>query len=240
MSNTIKAGASAALVAIALTSAPVVRANGLLSAADEAQLAGWLGAGSVVLTNIYTKSAGDTAADFHRAADGKGATIAVMEAKNSVGQTWLVGGYNPQSWSTKGDFNVTQAQHERTAFLFNLTTGAKHGQTPATPGIEYVGAYQTYNALNYGPTFGIGNDLYVSNDLSHGFSLLYSYADPSLSNSYTSLLDGSPFAASNVTYGKMEVYSVTLAAVPEPGEALMLLAGLGLLAVVRRRKRPLF
>ena len=37
----------------------------------------------------------------------KGRTFSVMEATNASGQTWLVGGYNPQSWSSTDGMHVT-------------------------------------------------------------------------------------------------------------------------------------
>lgn len=214
--------------------ASVSAATSLLSAADQSQLAAWLGEGPIKLDNIYTKSAGDTSVDFHAAVDGKGRTFSVMEASNGAGQTWLVGGYDPQSWSTKGGFNMTAAQADRTAFLFNLTTGSKHLQTPKTHVLDSLGSYQTFNHIDYGPTFGVGNDLFVGKDLTHGLSLMYSYIDEGGTNIYTSLLDGTPYVGPNVTYGAIQVF--TISAVPEPATAAMLLAGLGALAVARRRR----
>lgn len=215
--------------------APAFADTSLLSAADQSQLASWLGEGQISLTNIYTKAAGDTSANFHAAVDGKGRTFAVMQASNGAGQTWLVGGYDPQSWSTTGAFNITTNQSDRTGFLFNLTTGMKHLQTPKTYALDTLGSFQTYNHIDYGPTFGAGNDLYVAKDLTHGLSLMYSYIDESGTNFYTSLLDGSPYAGPNVTFGAIQVFSI--AAVPEPAPAAMLLAGFGMLALVRRRQR---
>ncbi len=214
--------------------APAFAGTSLLSAADQAQLSAWLGEGQIKLTNIYTKAAGDTSVQFHAAVDGKGRTFSVMEASNGQGQTWLVGGYDPQSWSTKGTFNITLNQSDRTGFLFNLTNGSKHQQTPKSFSADTMGAYQTFNHIDYGPTFGAGNDLYVAQDMTHGLSLMYSYIDENGVNYNTSLLDGTPYLRPNVTYGAIQVYSI--AAVPEPASVLMLLAGLGALALVRRRQ----
>jgi hypothetical protein len=210
-------------------------AASLLSAAEQHQLAAWLGEGPVAFNNIYTKAAGDTSLDFHHAADGKGRTIAVMQATNENGQTWLIGGYNPQSWASSGGFHMTPEQAQRTGFLFNLTTGERHLQTPKTYALDTIGSYQTYNAGNFGPTFGWGNDLYVPADLTHGgYSLLYSYSDPNVYNFNTSILDGSTYVRPNITFGALEVY--TIAAVPEPAGGLLWLGGLGVLALLARRR----
>lgn len=209
-------------------------ATSLLSQTDQNQLAAWLGQSQVQLTNIYTKAAGDTARDFHKAADGKGRTISVMQATNEKGQTWLIGGYNPQSWSSSGSFNMTPDDAQRTGFIFNLTSGVVHKQTPRTYALDTVGAYQTYNDAEAGPTFGIGHDLYVPENLTTGgYSSLYSYIDPVNGGFYQSLLDGSMYHAPNVTYGAIEVYRVS--AVPQPQSYLMFIAGLGILAGLGRR-----
>ncbi|MTV40530.1 PEP_CTERM-anchored TLD domain-containing protein [Duganella radicis] len=208
-------------------------ATPLLTAADEAQLTSWLGEGSIKLTNIYTKTAGDTSASFHAAADGKGRTFAVMQASNAAGETWLVGGYNPQSWSTTGSFNITDPQSARTGFLFNLTNGTKHAQVSTSYVIPSMGSYQTLNDINYGPAFGAGNDLAVTGDMTHGLSLMYSYMDESGNNFYRSLLDNSIYETPNVTFGAIEIY--TISSVPEPTGAAMLLAGMAGLALLRRR-----
>ncbi len=203
----------------------------LLSAADQARLASWLGEGPLALTAIFTKTAGDTSVDFHHAADGKGRTFSLMQASNELGQTWLVGGYNPQSWSSAGGYHMTDAQSARTGFIFNLTTGEKHMQTPRVSNIESFGAYQTINDSRYGPSFGIGADLYVPQDLTTGgYSLLYSYSKPDLSDFYTSMVDGARYTKPNLTIGALEVY--TIAAVPEASAALMLAGGLALLALM--------
>lgn len=229
--------AATVLAAALLGTCASASASSLLSSADQSQLANWLGEGALTFSSIYTKSNGDTAANFHQAVDGKGRTFSVMQATNALGQTWLVGGYNPQSWSSTGQYNITADQAARTGFIFNLTAGVMHMQTPKTYALDTIGSYQTYNDAHYGPTFGIGHDLYVPNDLTHGgYSLLYSYTSPEVYDFNTSLLDGSPYGGPNVTFGAIEVYTIN-AAVPEPASALMLAAGLGLLAWKRRKPR---
>lgn len=214
-----------------------VAGSSLLTATDQAQLASWLGEGSIVLNNIYSKAQGDTSSNFHQAADGKGRTFSIMEASNEFGQTWLVGGYNPQSWNSSGQNNMTPEDKDRTAFLFNLTSGTLHRQTPKTYALETLGATQTLNRANFGPTFGEGYDLYVPGNLTTGgYSIIYSYVnpDPDVGVLGVSLIDGTAYHGRNITYGAIEVFTIT--AVPEPGTYGMLLAGLGLFAYGARRR----
>ncbi|MDC8757596.1 PEP_CTERM-anchored TLD domain-containing protein [Janthinobacterium fluminis] len=211
----------------------------LLTAAYKTQLETWLGEGRLGLNRVYAKAAGDTSLNFHQAADGKGRTFSVMQATNELGQTWLVGGYNPQSWSSINAFNMTPDNKDRTAFLFNLSSGALHRQTPKTPVFDTTGAYQTYNSANAGPTFGVGHDLFVPANLSTGgHSWSYSYIDPEHAEFGKSLLDGSTAHHFNISYGAIEVFTISV--VPEPGRDGMLaagLAGLAGLAWTARRRR---
>lgn len=229
--------AALSALAAALCAAPLCAHATLLSVAGQAQLSTWLGEGPIALDLLFAKSAGKTAADFHAAADGKGRTFAVMEARNAAGQSWLVGGYNPQSWSSKGGFNLTPDEADRTGFIFNLTSGRKYSQLPRLAGDDF-GASQTLNDPNFGPSFGAGFDLAVPFDLStNGTSAILSYNDAvAHQNPFTSLLDGSPYASlPNVTFGALEVYTITQ--VPEPSSALLLAAGAGALALAHRRRR---
>ncbi|CAM2824584.1 PEP_CTERM-anchored TLD domain-containing protein [Janthinobacterium lividum] len=207
----------------------------LLSPGYQAQLETWLGEGNLALTNIYSKAAGDTSLDFHKASDGKGRTFSVMEATNSSGKTWLVGGYNPQSWSSTDGMHVTMDDSQRTAFLFNLTAGFRLQQLPQYFNGDGIGKDQTYNQSNYGPTFGYGHDLYVPQDLTHGgSSFLYTYNYPGQSLTGLSLLDGSTWHGNDVTFGAIQVFAIS--AVPEPATYGLLLAGL-LVLLVRQRGR---
>ena len=218
--------------------APSALAQSLLGSAHQNQLAGWLGEGPLALTPIYTKAPGDTSRDFHLASDGKGRTFSVMEASNGSGQTWLVGGYNPQSWSSTSGYNLTPKQADRTAFIFNLTSSQFFLQAPDSYALGTVGANQTYNDIDAGPSFGIGFDLGVSADLAtNGISYRYSYIDPVTGTFGASLLDGKPYTSyPNVTYGAMQVFAIS--AVPEPSAARLLLLGLVSLAVAGIFMRP--
>lgn len=209
----------------------------LLTSSQQAQLQTWLGEGPLALTNIYTKAAGDTSLDFHKASDGKGRTFSIMEATNAAGQTWLVGGYNPQSWSSTDGMHVTMDDSQRTAFLFNLTAGFMLPQLKQYFNGDGIGKDQTYNRADFGPTFGYGHDLYVPQDLTNGgSSFLYTYNYLGQPSTGVSLLDGSTWQGNNVTFGAIQVF--TISAVPEPATYGLLLAGMGVLLAVRRRQRP--
>ena len=212
----------------------------LLSEAEKSQLVKWLGNGPVRLERLYKKRDGQTAADFHAAVDGKGRTLTVMEATTELGQTFKVGGYNPQSWDSNGGFHITTEDALRTAFLFNLTSHQVHRQTPRTYALDTVGSFQTWNDPRAGPVFGAGHDLYVPWDLTNGgYSSMYSYIDPLRSNFDSSLLDGRDYKSPNVTFGDIEVWAVI--AVPEPAAWMLLLAGMMVLtAASSGRWSPLY
>ena len=208
----------------------------LLSPGYQAQLESWLGEGRLALTNVYSKAAGDTSLDFHKASDGKGRTFSIMEATNTSGQTWLVGGYNPQSWSSTDGMHVTMDDSQRTGFLFNLTEGFMLPQLKQYFSGDGIGSAQTYNKHDYGPTFGVGHDLYVPQDLTHGgYSSLYTYNYRGQPANGISLVDGSSFTSPNITYGAIQVF--TISAVPEPATYGVLLAGLILLAGMHLRQQ---
>lgn len=209
---------------------------GLLIPSDEQRLAAWLGEGPISLSALYAKQAGDNAADFHAAVNGKGKTVFVAEVTTQEGASFLVGGYNPHSWSSSGGYTITSANADRKAFLFNLTTGTLHRQMLRGVGMEQIGAYQALNDGALGPTFGSGHDFSISEDLQSGYSLLYSYADAGLGNLNRSIADGSYFKSmDDLAISQLEVYSV--AVVPEPAQISLLLGGLAVVAVARRKKR---
>ena len=140
----------------------IVGGSNLLSSAQANQIAGYLREGEISLTKIFSKTPGDgkTAASFHAAADGKGRTITVLLVQRN-GQQYLIGGYNPQSWSSIGNYNVT-ADAVRTAFIFNLTSNFVQPQKLNAELNGLNGQNQTYNHSAYGPTFGSGHDLGVA------------------------------------------------------------------------------
>lgn len=226
---------AAVAAAVLACTASIAHAGAVdLDKSDMSLLTSWLGGGQFQMRQIYSKVESDTAADFHAAVDGKGRTITLMSATGADGRTWLIGGYNPQSWDSLGGFHLTPENDRRTAFLFNLTSDRIYRQTPVTHILDTVGSYQSYNDADFGPTFGLGHDLYVSANLTNGSSLLYSYVEPDGTGVNQSILDGS-YTGSQITIGALVVY--TIAAVPEPEQYAMLGGGLLLLGWRLRRRK---
>lgn len=191
-----------------LSAASIAGGSTLLSGADANQLEAWLGEGNIILTKIFSTTVGDgkTSTHFHTAADGQGRTFTVVELPAQGGyQRKVIGGYNPQSWSSIGNYNYSGADSQRTAFLFNLTTGALHRQKlSAVDG--NIGQYQTYNNSSYGPTFGGGHDLYIDSGLHSGYGYQYSYG-PSPAGGYSNGIPGG--GQSSLSYGTVEVFTIT-------------------------------
>lgn len=211
----------------------VVTGGQLLTQTDADQIATWFGQGDLALHNIFS-SAPVTGGSvlFHTAADGQGPTFVVIQT--NLG---LVGGYNPQSWNSSGNYNVTQANNLRTAFLFNLSMTSLLPQILGSPTDD--GQYQTYNNSQFGPAFGSGFDFVVNaSDLSSGYGFSWSYGSGLggvniFGISTTAVV--TPF-----TVSRLEAYTFTVAptnGVPEPATSALGLAGLGCLALRLRRVR---
>lgn len=210
-------------VALPAQAAFIVGGSTLLTPSHANQLEAWLGQGPITLTNIFTKGPGSTASTFHAAADNKGPPFSIMQSTENTGASATVGGYNPQPWTADSNYNLTPVVADRTAFLFNLTTGQKFAQRTS----DMLGRYQTFNATTYGPTFGGGHDLYVNSALSGGYSNLFSYG----AGNFASIVDGSAYDGANMVVGAVEVFHIS--SVPIPAALPLLgtaLSGFGLLA----------
>jgi len=216
----------------------IIGGSSLLDDSRHAQLERWLGQGEFNLNNVYTLRPGDTSVNFHNAADGKGATFTLIDVTNTAGQSFLVGGYNPQSWSSTDGWHETERDWQRTAFLFNFDTPAVYRQVSSSFELPSQGQRQTFNDILFGPVFGSGPDLFVNDDLTRALSWQLSYGNPD--NEGVSIIDGS-LRGQTVSVNAMEVFAI--APVPEPASGAMLLAGLGVVGGMlrwrqHRRNKP--
>jgi hypothetical protein len=209
----------------------VIGGSTLLDASREAQLERWLGAGQLNLQNVYTRGPGDTSLDFHEGADGKGATFTLLEVTNGGGESYLVGGYNPQSWASADGWHETDRDWQRTAFLFNMTAPAVYRQVLSDYVLPSQGKRQTFNEADLGPVFGSGPDLYVNKTLDGAVSWQLSYGNPR--NEGISIVDGS-LNGEPLHVNALEIFAIS--PVPEPGSVAMLLAGIGVVGIARRRR----
>jgi len=212
---------------VAAQAGAVIGGSSLLDDSRHAQLERWLGAGEFNLANVYTLKPGDTSADFHQGADGKGATFTLLEVTNTSGLSFLVGGYNPQAWSSTEGWHETARDWQRSAFVFNFTTPAVYRQILSGYVLPSQGQRQTYNGIDFGPVFGAGPDLFVNNELNSALSWQLSYGSPS--DEGHSIIDRS-LGGQAVRVDAMEIFAI--APVPEPASAAMLLGGLGVLGAL--------
>jgi hypothetical protein len=219
-------------VGTAARAGDIIGGSSLLDDGRQAQLERWLGAGEFNLNNVYTLRPGDTSVNFHQGVDGKGATFTLLEVTNTAGQSFLVGGYNPQSWSSTDGWHETERDFQRTAFLFNFTTPAVYRQVLTGFELPSQGQRQTYNDILFGPVFGSGPDLFVNDDLTKALSWQLSYGNPA--NEGVSIIDGS-VGGQTVSVNAMEIFAIS--PVPEPASWAMLLAGAGVLGGIKRRRR---
>lgn len=230
MKTIIAAGCALALAAAAATAGDIKGGSTLLDQRSHAQLERWTGAGEFHLTRVYALQPGHSAPDFHAAVDGKGPTFTLLQLTNAVGDSYLVGGYNPQSWSSTDGWHVTERDDERTAFLFNMTEPAVYRQVPSSYILPSQGSRQTLNRGEHGPAYGAGHDLFVNDRLDTAFSYQLTYGDPR--DEGKSIVDRS-VGVQLAAVDAMELF--TLSPVPEPATAALWVAGVAGMALRRRR-----
>jgi hypothetical protein len=235
MKTILAAGCMAGALAVCGTDAAagdLIGGSTLLDPSRHAQLERWLGAGEFNLDKVYARQAGDNAADFHQGADARGATFTMLEVTNAAGSTYLIGGYDPQSWSSDDGWHETERDWQRTAFLFNMTDPAVYRQVLSGYVLPSQGQRQTFNSVELGPVFGSGPDLFVNDRFDSALSWQLSYGNPA--NEGLSIIDAS-VGSQVVRVNAMEVFAI--APVPEPSPAAMLLAGMGMFGLLARRRR---
>jgi hypothetical protein len=217
--------------------------SSLLDMSTAGQLQTWLGEGEITINNIFSYTTGDalTAADFHAAADGLGRTFSVFSITSTNYTTPIVfGGYNPQSWHSGGAYNITIADADRTAWLFNFGDDLKWDQKLSTDLGGDRGRYQTYNHSYYGPTFGGGHDIadYTQYALGFNYNYPWSYGPyPDVQGEHAGITGLSLNQTNGPPWNTaLEVFTISEGApVPEP--ATMLLLGTGLIGLAGFRRK---
>ncbi|KAL9954724.1 hypothetical protein ACROYT_G042297 [Oculina patagonica] len=98
---------------------------------------------------------GFAAATFHSKCDNKGPTVTIVKSGNNI-----FGGFTEVPWKSQGKWTRC-----RGAFLFSMVN--PHGLGPTKmPLKSQVQQQAIYCHSSYGPTFGGGHDLHISNDAS--------------------------------------------------------------------------
>ncbi len=93
---------------------------------------------------------GDKAADFHSKCDGKGPTLVIIE--NTIGKRF--GGFTSLKWTSENIY----LKNDLTSFIFSIDNMTKFACTDQI--------YNIHGGLDYGPTFGGGHDLYITDQCS--------------------------------------------------------------------------
>lgn len=210
--------------------AHLIGGSQILSFSDVDTLSGWLGEGPLQLKNIFStdNDGTNTPADFHAACDGMGRTFSIYSVVKD-NSSYIIGGYNPQSWSTAGS-NITWPLEQRTAFVFNLTAGLYQGQRT-----DDAGSVQTVNREDLWPHFG-NRDLNGLTDEDNPMPYYLTSTSYGPGPTYKNNLFGED-RDSYFTTNRLEVFIISTSAVPEPSIGLLLLVGIIPLGLIYRRRR---
>jgi hypothetical protein len=207
-----------------------------LDTAGQGSVSNWIG-GTVAFNLLYESNGGGRTDEYWRAVELQGPTIVLLEAIVN-GDTYLVGGYNPFSWDRSlmegglTNWRVTTNDADRTAFLFNLSSGGVLRQKLTGDAYMPDGySLQTLSDTPRGPTWGNG-DFSLNSRYNWGSTRVEGYGRD------LEYAGRNIFGLTGVTefqVGRMEVYS---ASVPEPTTLLLVGAGAigGALTRYRRRK----
>ena len=100
-------------------------------------------------------SHGFSSSSFHIHCDNQGPTITFI--KTTLG--WIFGGYTPIQWCSKQDFS-----YHPSTFLFSLENPEGTPIKLTNDGPNASNRHSIFDHSSFGPTFGGGHDLYISNN----------------------------------------------------------------------------
>ncbi len=205
---------------------------GLITPGYEAQLESWIGQGNLNFVNIFTKAPGETGTSLHAAVDGRGPTITIMTVSGAGFSNQVIGGYNPLSMNSGGNWNISPPFTEKTHFIFNLSISMVQR--------EFL-SQNAFSFNNHPHLIYFNRDLEVHTFLHEGHALQTNYG---LGTHSTDILNRPTGTSSNYghfTIDSLEVYAVGggSSSVPETASTvgLMAVAFAGLLALRRRSNR---
>jgi len=140
---------------------------------------------------------GFAASTFHSLCNNKGSTLTVFKATSG----YIAGGYASVSWTSYGSYVV-----DSNAFLFTLTNPSN---MPMKLALTSSGN-ALYDYAPYGPTFGGGHDMHISdasNTNTNSYCYSHSYILPNGNYGYA----GGSFmlGAGNFQVAEIEVFLVT-------------------------------
>jgi len=124
----------------------------LLSFDQQQQIQEWLGFQSKWRLVYKGITDGFSAIDFHARCDKKGETITVICSKTG----FLFGGYTPLSW------NCGNYSFDAETFIFTLTNPANLPAKYRNNGSSHANKFSIMGSPSFGPTFGGGPDIRVS------------------------------------------------------------------------------
>jgi len=151
----------------------------------------WLGAPR--LWTLMYRGTRDTfgGAQFHARCNNIGPTISIIRSTGN----FIFGGYNPQNWTSSSAYLPGGG-----SFIFTLNNS--YGDPPTV--FRWNVSYGPYDNATYGPTFGGGHDMHVSNNSN---SITGSYSN--FPNSYTDTLgrgNATFTGAKNFQVSEIEVF----------------------------------
>ena len=136
-----------------------------------------------------------SAAAFHSKCDNKGPTITIVKSEKGN----IFGGYTPIMWDSSNCWGI---DNKKESFLFSITRSSKHKLIKPKYAID--------NCAVFGPTFGNGADLYISDECHLNESSYTELGDSYESNYKLLSIEARQFLSGSIKYFRVEEYEVYL------------------------------